>query len=102
MVDAISALEQLGAKITRVDFDVLKVDFSFAEITDDDLMHLAGLKDQGTFEFLYLDNTEITDAGLVHLKSLKWVTSLSLKGTFVTDDGEEELQQALPNCSIYR
>ena len=47
-----------------------------------------------------LDNTKITDAGLVHLKGLNRLQPLYLYGSQVTDAGIAELQQALPNRKI--
>ena len=47
-----------------------------------------------------LDNTKITDAGLVHLKGLNRLQPLYLYGSQVTDAGIAELPQALPNCKI--
>jgi len=44
--------------------------------------------------------TQITDAGLEHLKRLNKLKWLSLDGTQVTDAGVKKLKQALPNCQI--
>ena len=44
--------------------------------------------------------TEVTDAGLVHLRRLTQLQELNLDDTKVTDQGATELQQALPNCNI--
>ena len=49
-------------------------------------------------ELLNLNRTEITDAGLSHLKKLTNLQTLFLKDTKVTDAGIPELQEALPNC----
>jgi len=38
----------------------------------------------------------------VHLKELTNLLELNLNDTQVTDDGVDELQQALPNCEIVR
>ena len=48
-----------------------------------------------------LSHTQITDAGLVHLKGLTQLEWLDLERTQVTDAGVKELQKALPNTSIY-
>ena len=45
-------------------------------------------------------NWSITDSGLVHLKGLTNLKSLSLYKTQITDAGIAELQKALPNCKI--
>ena len=49
---------------------------------------------------LYLNGTQITDAGMVRLKGLTKLDELNLEETQVTDTGIAELQQALPNCDI--
>jgi hypothetical protein len=48
---------------------------------------------------VHFRNREGADAGLVHLKELTELKSLSL-GTQVTDAGVEKLKQALPKCKI--
>ena len=56
-------------------------------------------------ELRYLDltNTQVTDAGLVHLAGLTKLEELVLDGTQVTDAGVEELKRKLPSLrSVYR
>jgi hypothetical protein len=48
-----------------------------------------------------MDATQITDAGLVHLKSLPKLSALALRGTRVTKAGMHDLKQALPSLTIY-
>ena len=50
---------------------------------------------------LYLNETKVTDAGLVHLKELKKLEVLFLNDTKVTDAGAKELQKSLPDCYIF-
>jgi hypothetical protein len=52
-------------------------------------------------EELYLDGTDVTDAGLLQLKGLNRLEVLFIGRTQVTDAGIEKLQSALPKCSIY-
>ena len=49
---------------------------------------------------LNLNDTRITDAGLMHLKGMTELRILFLYDTQVTDAGIAELKQALPNCVI--
>jgi hypothetical protein len=49
---------------------------------------------------LYLHSTNISDAGLGHLKSLNQLERVDLAETGVTAAGVNELQKALPNCLI--
>ena len=49
-----------------------------------------------------LNYTQITDAGLVHLKGLTSLTTLGLSETQITDAGLAEIKAALPNCDILR
>jgi len=49
---------------------------------------------------LYLGNTEITDVGLQHLKSLTALKCLVLYGTKRTTAGVDDLAKALPGCEF--
>ena len=51
---------------------------------------------------LRLDDTKITDAGLVYLQGLSQLQELHIANTKVTEQGVKKLQQALPNCKIVR
>ena len=51
---------------------------------------------------LHLDSTQVSDAGLVHLRGRTRLRVLSLDSTQLTDVGVNELQKALPNLTIYR
>ena len=74
---------------------------SLSEInfTNAGLEYLKGLTN---LEHLSLSQAFVTDAGLEHLKGLTNLRILDLKDTKVTDAGVKKLQQALPNCTIYR
>jgi hypothetical protein len=52
-------------------------------------------------EWLQLGYTQVTDAGLEHLKGLNQLRALGLESTKVTDEGVKKLQQALPMCYIH-
>ena len=60
-----------------------------------DFKELAGL------ETLRLASTQVTDAGLVHLKGLTSLAHLNLTGTQITDAGLAKFKEALPNCEIH-
>lgn len=49
-----------------------------------------------------LSRTQVTDAGLVHLRGLTSLRVLLFEDTEVTDAGVAELQRALPNVEITR
>ena len=73
-IDPVKALEKLGARIERNEQDdVVRVN---------------------------LMNTEITDAGLVHLAGLTKLELFDLAETKITDAGVAELKKSLPNCRI--
>lgn len=46
-------------------------------------------------------NTEVTDAGLLHLGSTTTLRKLGLAGTGVSQEGVERLQARLPECEIH-
>ena len=49
---------------------------------------------------LYLNDTDVTDAGLEHLKKLTNLDILHLGGTNVTDAGIADLKKSLSQCRI--
>ena len=60
------------------------------QITDAGMQHLKGLK---RLESVSLINTQVTDASLAHLNGLTNLKSLALRRTKVTDAGLEHLQK---------
>ncbi|QDV17724.1 Leucine Rich repeats (2 copies) [Gimesia panareensis] len=75
--------------------DRLEVAFHLSDqkVTDETLKSLAGLSKVAS---LNLRGTDVTSAGLAHLKNLKDLTHLHLEKTKVDDAGMKQLQ-ALPN-----
>jgi len=69
--------------------NVTRVDLSRSEISDAGLEHLKGL---AHLRDLVLHDTAVTDAGLEHLKGLTHLSSLILDGTKVSDVGLRHLQ----------
>jgi hypothetical protein len=67
-------------------------------ITDAGLVHLRGMARLNSLSLQ--DNRGVTDAGLAHLESLKFLGTLNLRGTRVTATGITKLQAVLPNCEI--
>ena len=68
-------------------------------ITDSGLVHLRGLAKLRNLE---LWHTQVGDAGLAQLKGMTNLSLLDLVGTRVTDDGVLELEKALPRVHILR
>ena len=64
------------------------------------LQHLSGLTRLQKLSLFAGSN--ITDAGLAHLKTLAALKSLELGQTRVTDQGLAVLQKRLPNCVIQK
>ncbi len=73
------------------------LDLGDTEVGDAGLIHLSSTQNLDT---LNLTSTRVTDTGLQHLRGLTKLKLLYLNGTQVTDDGVKELQEALPNCEI--
>ena len=71
---------------------------SSTNVTDAGLAHLKGMSH---LRRLTLANTRITDAGLAHLKGLTSLERLDLRNTQVTQAGVDRLQRAIPDCVIY-
>ena len=81
--DPIAALKKLLARIKQNEQgEVVEVSLGNPRITDSGLVHLKGLVNLQT---LSLRGTKITGAGLVHLKGLVKLETLNLRGTPVTD-----------------
>ena len=99
--EAVAAIKKLGGTVIldKTSGEVAGVDLIGTQITDAGLVHL---KDLTSLKDLYLDGSQITGAGLVHLKDLASLTTLGLDGTKITDAGLAEIKAALPNCDIYR
>ena len=71
--------------------------------TDDCLAEIAPeLRTLGPIELLVLDSTDVTDAGLSHLKEMTGLKILALANSRVTDAGVADLKRALPQLSINR
>ena len=67
------------------------------QVSDAGLEHLKGLN---AIKELDLSNTQVSDAGLKHLKGMSSLQRLWLINTHVSDEGVAELRAALPNCNI--
>jgi hypothetical protein len=92
--EAIESIEKLGGKVERdnrkAGKPVIKVDFASCEkLKNDDLKVLKGFPQ---LEWLSLNNTAITDAGLAHVKDLKKLKTLGLADTRITDKGLDYLK----------
>lgn len=75
------------------------LNFYDLDMTDRDLELLANMPRLMNLELS--SNPDITDAGLLHLASIKSLQKLGLQGTSVTEAGVNKLQAAIPNCFIY-
>jgi hypothetical protein len=69
--------------------DVIWVDFNRSEVTNAGLEHLKGLVQ---LRSLWLRGTKITDAGAEHLKGLRHLEDLAINGTEVTDAGLDNIR----------
>jgi hypothetical protein len=91
--DAVTAIEKLGGR-ARWDDKALEGPAWLRTLLGDDFFNSARWVD--------LTRSEVTDAGLEHLKGLSRLQQLWLVSTKVTDAGVKKLQQALPKCRIVR
>ena len=66
-----------------------------AQVTDADLVHLKSL---GGLQFLSLTSKNITDSGLMELSSLRKLEGLTLWNTRITPDGAKSFRERLPAC----
>jgi hypothetical protein len=76
---------------------VVWVDLSASQVTDAGLEHLKGLTNLGVLDLVA---TQVSDAGLEHLKGLTSLWGLDLSSTQVTDEDVRKLEAVLPGCQI--
>jgi Leucine-rich repeat (LRR) protein len=90
--EAVAAIKKLGGYVTldKTSGEVVEVYVNRTQITDAGLEHLKGLTSLTT---LGLRGPQITDAGLEHLKGLTSLTTLYLDGPQITDAGLEHLKR---------
>lgn len=87
--ESAAQITKLGGKLERdekgVGKPVTKIDLaSCKELKDDDLKALQAFPQ---LEWLSLNDTPITDAGLAHVRGLNKLKTLGLAGTRITDKG---------------
>ena len=70
---------------------------SYTQVTDAGLVHLKGLNNLAA---LTLTNTDVTDAGLEHLIAHTGLQRLLLGNTLITEEGLAALKKTLPACQI--
>ncbi len=63
-----------------------------SEITDSDLDGIENMEWAEQLQWLFLQDTQVTDAGLLHLKHLTALQLLNLESTLITDAGVEHLK----------
>ena len=77
--------------------DLMDLMLNETQISDSGLVHLHSLTKLETFD---LNNTKISDNGLASIKFLTNLKHLNLEGTNVTKAGLEKLRKSLPECTI--
>jgi len=99
---------ELGGSVYLDDEDrIVSVKLPLHAVTDDHLAHLGALEQLRTLLFYSQgrdlgENTQVTDAGLAALHTLRGVSDLRLEGfTGVSERGLEQLREALPGCDIW-
>ena len=78
------------ADLPKDRFNLTDVDLNNTQMSDAGLGHLKELKSLRSLDLL---RTQVSDAGLVHLKELKSLTRIILNGTKVTDAGLVHLKE---------
>ena len=98
--EARAAIEELGGRVSLDESDkVVKVFLNRTQIGDDQMWMLQYLPE---IQVLNLTGTPLTDRGLERVHALSKLQRLYPARTEVTDQGIRNLQQALPNCTVYR
>jgi len=90
--DAVRVEYEFGREVESLGgYANLEVDFSWSEISDDDL---ARMRVPDTVRSVSLANTRITDKGLSALTDLSNLEQINLMNTDVTDEGLEHLKES--------
>ena len=95
--EAVTAIEKLGGRISK---RVTSGGITWTAVAW--LGRLAGEDLASDVTRVDFSNTQVTDAGLEHLRGLTELQEVGLSNTQVTDAGVAELQKTLPNCKIER
>ncbi len=69
------------------------------KVSDEALVYMTRIRGLRT---LLLNMTNVTNAGLVSLKQLKHLEELGLGGLPLSEESIRDLQDALPECSVFR
>jgi hypothetical protein len=99
----VSAEQVITAKVTNSSLQDLKnchfmsLWLDGTQVTDAGLIHIQRMTD---LRVLSLNFTDVTDVGLKDLGNLSQLRRLCLSGSKVTNEGVEKLQQVLPKCKI--
>ena len=111
-----------GAFVTNDNGEITQIDLSFTPVTVADLeklselslletLNISGMKITNeeltkldkyskTLKVLDVSYSQVTNEGLTHLKKHTKLEWLMLYGTDVTEEGANELQEILPDCTI--
>jgi hypothetical protein len=76
---------------------LIRLELEGTKVTDAGLVHLSHLK---SLTRLGLKGTKVTDAGITHLCGLSQLKSVNFYRTRVDSIGVEELNRALPQCTV--
>lgn len=88
-----------GVAHLRAMTTVRHLDLSQTQIGD---RALADLTEWSKLRVLNCSSTALTDVALAYLKQMKSLTYLDLRNTRITVTGIDQLQQAMPGCTIQR
>lgn len=93
-------IERLGGRVaTDQAGEVVKVFLNRSQIDD---RSISLVKHLPQVKVLNLTGTSVGDAGLEHLVGNSGLLRIYAAGTNVTDEGRRKLQQAVPDCAVYR
>ena len=92
---AVAAFDKFRPLVYENSGDVWMLDFRPCAVKpgDDDV---AALQPLPSLEFLYLDGSPVTDAGLKHVFSLKKLKVVTVSNTGITQKGVDDLKRAIP------
>lgn len=99
MVSGLESLSLSDNKLTSISALSSLSQLTFLQISENSISDLSPIRSLTKLKTLYIDGNPITD--FTPLYALTSLRTLSMKSIEITESQLTELQEALPNCSIY-
>lgn len=100
----IAKIEAIGASSVSMSGHILPGPVNYvslgSDVGDDELAHILALDGLQSLEYVVADDSRISDTGLSELRHFSCLKHVYIGNTNVTQNGVNELQDHLPDCTI--